>query len=111
MDKEDDRVRHIEALNAQTGPVFLAHRAGDVLDKFIAGKRSRESRMWISPSSDGVRHTSWTISNADEIKFITRTFAAIQQLYIADGHHRSAAAARGVSKSQRRGRQRIFSLR
>jgi uncharacterized protein (DUF1015 family) len=45
-------------------------------------------------AADGVRHTSWTISNAGEIKFIERTFTGIQQLYIADGHHRSAAAAR-----------------
>jgi uncharacterized protein (DUF1015 family) len=93
VDKEDDRVRHIEALNAQTGPVFLAYRGGDVLDKFIAKKVSRAPDVDFT-AADGVRHTSWTISDADEIKFIGRTFAGMQQLYIADGHHRSAAAAR-----------------
>jgi uncharacterized protein (DUF1015 family) len=93
MDKEDDRVRHIEALNAQTGPVFLAHRAGDALDKLIAEKVSGKPDVDFT-AADGVRHTSWTISNAGEIKFIERTFTGIQQLYIADGHHRSAAAAR-----------------
>jgi uncharacterized protein (DUF1015 family) len=93
VDKEDDRVHHIEALNAQTGPVFLAHRGGDVLDKFIAGKISGKPDVDFTVA-DGVRHTSWTISDADEIKFIERTFTGIQQLYIADGHHRSAAAAR-----------------
>ncbi len=93
VDKEDDRVRHIEALNAQTGPVFLAHRGGDVLDKFIAGKISGKPDVDFT-AGDGVRHTSWTISDAEEIKFIEQTFTAIQHLYIADGHHRSAAAAR-----------------
>jgi uncharacterized protein (DUF1015 family) len=93
VDKEDDRVRHIEALNAQTGPVFLAHRGGDMLGKFITGKISGKPDVDFT-AADGVRHTSWTISGADEIKFIERTFAGIQQLYIADGHHRSAAAAR-----------------
>jgi uncharacterized protein (DUF1015 family) len=93
VDKEDDRVRHIEVLSAQTGPVFLAHRGGDVLDKFIAKKVSGKPDVDFT-ADDGVRHTSWTISDADEIKFIERTFAGIQQLYIADGHHRSAAAVR-----------------
>jgi uncharacterized protein (DUF1015 family) len=93
VDKEDDRVRHIEALNAQTGPVFLAHRGGDALDKFIAGQVSGKPDVDFT-AADGVRHTSWTISDADEIKFIGRTITGIQQLYIADGHHRSAAAAR-----------------
>ena len=93
VDKEDDRVRHIEALNAQTGPVFLAHRAGDALDKLIAGKVSGKPDVDFT-AADGVRHTSWTISDAGEIRFIERTFNGIQQLYIADGHHRSAAAAR-----------------
>ena len=93
VDKEDDRVRHIEALNAQTGPVFLAHRNGDVLDELIAKKTARKPDVDFT-AADGVRHTSWTIADADEIKFIERAFAGIQQLYIADGHHRSAAAAR-----------------
>jgi len=93
VDKEDDRVRHIEALNSQTGPAFLAQRASDELDKFTAGKISGKPDVDFT-AADGVRHTSWTISNAGEIKFIERTFTGIQQLYIADGHHRSAAAAR-----------------
>jgi uncharacterized protein (DUF1015 family) len=92
VDKEDDRVRHIEALNSQTGPVFLAHRSDDALDKFVAGKISGKPDVDFT-GADGVRHTSWTISNAEEIKFIERVFAGMPELYIADGHHRSAAAA------------------
>ncbi len=92
-DKEDDRVRHIEALNSQTGPVFLTYRATAALDEFVAKKISETPAVDFT-GTDGVRHTSWTISSADEIKFIETQFAAIPFLYIADGHHRSAAAAR-----------------
>ncbi|MCX6895991.1 MAG: DUF1015 domain-containing protein, partial [Verrucomicrobia bacterium] len=92
-DKEDDRVRHIEALNSQTGPVFLTYRAQAALDGFIA-KKITETPAVDFTGKDGVRHTSWAISDAAGIKFIAEQFAQIPFLYIADGHHRSAAAAR-----------------
>ena len=92
-DKEDDRVRHIEALNSQTGPVFLTYRAKENFDAFVAKKISETPAMDFT-GADGVRHTSWTISNADEIAFVEAQFAQIPFLYIADGHHRSAAAGR-----------------
>jgi uncharacterized protein (DUF1015 family) len=92
-DKEDDRVRHIEALDAQTGPVFLTYRAHAAIDAFVS------ARVAASPSvdftaPDGVRHSSWTVADAAGIAFIEREFGAIANLYIADGHHRSAAAGR-----------------
>ena len=93
VDKEDDRVRHIETLNSQTGPVFLTYRANATFDAFVANKISTAAEVDFT-SADGVRHTTWTISLAQEITFIEETFAAIPFLYIADGHHRSAAAAR-----------------
>ncbi|MBC8097722.1 MAG: DUF1015 domain-containing protein [Akkermansiaceae bacterium] len=92
-DKEDDRVRHIEALNSQTGPVFLTYRAVPALDAFVARKTNQTPDVDIT-ASDGVRHTSWTVSDAEGIRLIESEFAKIQFLYIADGHHRSAAAAR-----------------
>ena len=92
-DKEDDRVRHIETLNSQTGPVFLTYRANAELDKFVAKKISEKPDVDFT-ARDGVRHTSWVIADADEIKFIETQFSTIPFLYIADGHHRSAAAAR-----------------
>ena len=92
-DKEDDRVRHIETLNSQTGPVFLTYRANDTLDKFVAQKISEKPEIDFV-AEDGVRHSSWNITSADEIKFIETQFAKIPFLYIADGHHRSAAAVR-----------------
>jgi uncharacterized protein (DUF1015 family) len=98
-DKEDDRVRHIEALNSQTGPVFLTYRANDTLDKFVAQKIS-ETPVVDFIGKDGVRHTSWNLASADEIKFIESQFTAIPFLYIADGHHRSAAAGRVFQSRQ-----------
>ncbi len=92
-DKEDDRVRHIEALNSQTGPVFLTYRSVAEFDAFVAGIIAAPPAVDFT-AKDGVRHTSWTISDADEIKFVESQFARIPFLYIADGHHRSAAAAR-----------------
>jgi uncharacterized protein (DUF1015 family) len=98
-DKEDDRVRHIETLNSQTGPVFLTYRAVAAFDEFVAKKIS-ETPVVDFTGKDGVRHTSWTISGAEEISFVERQFAQIPFLYIADGHHRSAAAGR-VFKSRK----------
>ena len=92
-DKEDDRVRHIETLNSQTGPVFLTYRASEKFDAFVEKKIS-ETPVVDLTAKDGVRHTSWTISSADDIKFVESQFAQIPFLYIADGHHRSAAAGR-----------------
>lgn len=97
-DKEDDRVRHIETLNSQTGPVFLTYRAVAEFDAFVTKKIAGAPAVDFT-AKDGVRHTSWTISSADEIKFVENQFAQIPLLYIADGHHRSAAAAR-VFKSR-----------
>jgi uncharacterized protein (DUF1015 family) len=92
-DKVDDRVRHIEALNSQTGPVFLTYRANAELDKFVAKKISKKPDVDFT-AKDGVRHTAWVIADEDGIKFIETQFSTIPFLYIADGHHRSAAAAR-----------------
>ncbi|HZL13213.1 MAG TPA: DUF1015 domain-containing protein, partial [Verrucomicrobiae bacterium] len=105
-DKEDDRVRHIETLNAQTGPVFLTYKntgAQKTLDEFVAQKISENPDIDFT-AKDSVRHSSWKISGADEIKFIENQFAQIPFLYIADGHHRSAAAAR-VYLSRSSGRE------
>jgi len=92
-DKEDDRARHIETLNAQTGPVSLACRAPKTVDEFIAKKTSENPEIDFT-AKDGVRHSSWTIHDAKEMRFIETEFAKVRALYIADGHHRSAAAAR-----------------
>jgi uncharacterized protein (DUF1015 family) len=98
-DKEDDRVRHIETLNSQTGPVFLTYRAVAEFDAFVAGKTAGTPAVDFT-AKDGVRHMSWTLSSADDIRFVESQFAQIPFLYIADGHHRSAAAARVFQSRQ-----------
>ncbi len=98
-DKEEDRVRHIETLHSQTGPVFLVYRSDGKLDSFVQKGTARKPEVDFT-AKDGVRHTSWVIDQANDIDFLTCTFAGISALYIADGHHRSAAAAR-VAQSRR----------
>lgn len=92
-DKEDDRVRHIETLDSQTGPVFLTYKAVKAMDDFVAEKISEKPAIDFT-AGDGVRHSSWKISEPEDIQFIEQQFEQIPYLYIADGHHRSAAAAR-----------------
>jgi uncharacterized protein (DUF1015 family) len=92
-DKEDDRVRHIEALDAQTGPVFLVYRAVPHIDE-IAAAQVAQSPDTDFTADDGIRHTSWSVRDPAAISAIGAAFAAMPSLYIADGHHRSAAAAR-----------------
>ena len=91
-DKEDDRVRQIEALNAQTGPVLLAYPAAPDVDAVLA------AAAMGTPDSDaeldGVRHTIWVLRDSDATARITSAFYTMPALYIADGHHRSAAASR-----------------
>ena len=97
-DKEDDRVRQIEALNAQTGPVLLAYPDCDEADRLISAATG--SAPIADVDANGVRHTTWAIEDAATIAGISRVFEAMPALYIADGHHRSAAASR-VSAARR----------
>lgn len=92
-DKEDDRVRQIDALNAQTGPVFLTYRHSEVIDA-IAEKVTAGPPEVDVTADDGVRHTIWLCRDQADIATITKTFDAMDCIYIADGHHRSAAASR-----------------
>jgi uncharacterized protein (DUF1015 family) len=96
-DKEDDRLRHIETLNAQTGPVFLTYRAVPAIDVLAARTTAGPPDIDFT-APDGVRHTSWVVKDAAAIRSIEAEFARIPFLYIADGHHRSSAAVRVYSK-------------
>lgn len=97
-DKEDDRVRHIEGLDAQTGPVFLTYKAVKAIDALVFRITSGEPEIdFVAP--DGVRHSSWPVSDEADIQLLVDEFAKLPALYIADGHHRSAAAGR-VFKSR-----------
>src|SRR3954467_9679885 len=92
-DKEDDRVRHIETLNSQTGPVFLLFKASATMSQIMAEASSQEPDIDFT-ANDGVRHTAWIIGDVNRLTTIEKAFAQAGPTYIADGHHRSAAAAR-----------------
>jgi uncharacterized protein (DUF1015 family) len=92
-DKEDDRVRQIEALNAQTGPVLLAYPTAPEVDALLGNVTSGEPVADVTADT-GVRHTLWRIEDPGSIVSFTQAFDAMPALYIADGHHRSAAASR-----------------
>jgi uncharacterized protein (DUF1015 family) len=92
-DKEDDRVRQIDALNAQTGPVLLAYPAAPEVDEILARASTAEPDADV-PADDGIRHTVWVIRDSATLARLTAAFDAMKAIYIADGHHRSAAASR-----------------
>jgi uncharacterized protein (DUF1015 family) len=91
-DKEDDRTRHMLALRAQTGPVFLTYRASADVDA-VTKRAVREDPLFDFEAADGVQHTLWRLSSRDE-QMLSAAFEGVPALYIADGHHRAASAAR-----------------
>lgn len=92
-DKENDRVRQIEALNAQTGPVLVGYPEAKEVDDILA-RCSAGAPEADATAADGVRHSLWLIRDGPMQAQLTRAFDALPALYIADGHHRSAAASR-----------------
>jgi len=99
-DKEIDRAKHIETLNANTGPVFLTYRAKKQIDDVIEKLTDRKPEYDFT-SEDGIQHTLFVISDPDEVSLIIDNFKEISTLYIADGHHRSAAAVRVMEKMKK----------
>ena len=91
--KEDDRVRQVDTLNAQTGPVFLVYKADQAVDSILAGVSANPADMDVT-AKDGVRHELWVISDAEKIGALSAAFDAMEAIYVADGHHRSAAGSR-----------------
>jgi uncharacterized protein (DUF1015 family) len=91
--KEDDRVRQIEAVNAQTGPVMIAYPQAPAIDTMLAEAALDEAEVDMT-ADDGVRHQLWAVDDEPTITALSRAFDALPAIYIADGHHRSAAAAR-----------------
>jgi uncharacterized protein (DUF1015 family) len=91
-DKEDDRTRHIVELRAQTGPVLLTYRPDAAIDE-LTRRATGDAPLADFHAADGVRHTVWIVSD-EMATAVTRAFTCVQALYIADGHHRAASAAR-----------------
>lgn len=92
-DKEEDRMKHVRINNANIEPVFFAYPDDKVLDSIVSKYTVSSPEYDYVASGDGFRHQLWIIDNEEDIKTVTERFAAIPSLYIADGHHRSAAAA------------------
>ena len=92
-DKEEDRMKHVRVNNANIEPVFFAYPDNAELDKIVSKYAATEPEYNFIAPLDGFGHTFWVIDQDEDIKRITEIFAEIPALYIADGHHRSAAAA------------------
>ena len=100
QDKEEDRIRHIDACQAQTGPIFLAYRSQQELQQIVEREKEREP-VYDFETEDGVIHRVWIITSEKVIARITELFGQMDHLYIADGHHRAASAVRvGLQKAE-----------
>jgi uncharacterized protein (DUF1015 family) len=100
-DKERERTYNIDTVGAQTGPVFLTYRGREAIDRLVARVAARPPEYDFT-AGDGVAHTVWVIKEPAEIREVTEGFAPVDALYIADGHHRAAAAARVAHLRQSR---------
>ena len=92
-DKEQDRINHVDRTNAQTGPIFLAYRANELINAVVERNRQLPA-LYDFVSDDGIRHTVWKISDSTDVETIYNAFASINSIYIADGHHRAASAVK-----------------
>jgi len=101
-DKEQDRIRHVDVCNTQTGPIFLAYRTDAVL-KQMTNEVKMQTPVYDFVSEDGITHRVWVIREADKLEKIQAAFAAIPAVYIADGHHRCASAVKvGLMRRDRK---------
>lgn len=92
-DKEVDRITHVDTCSAQTGPIFLAYRADQVISDVVADYLKTEP-LYDFTAVDGISHRVWKIDAADDVDKIYRAFQGIDKIYIADGHHRAASAVK-----------------
>ena len=89
----DGRSRHVDTVNAQTGPIFLAYRQNETLKAIVAEEKAKPA-LYDFVSDDGIRHRVWKINDPAQTEAIEAAFAAIPATYIADGHHRAASAVK-----------------
>ncbi len=92
-DKEMDRIRHVDACNAQTGPIFLAYRARAEIRGIVDGAKEQEA-LYDFVSPDGIGHRVWRIGEPGQVRALEAAFSQVPSTYIADGHHRAASAVR-----------------
>ncbi len=92
-DKEVDRIRHVSACSAHTGPIFLAYKTSEVLDRFIQTQTAK-APLFDFTAEDGIQHTVWATDGVEVDRQMEQAFQALDALYIADGHHRAASAVK-----------------
>lgn len=100
-DKEADRVCHVQACRAQTGPIFLAYRAKEEIGAIVREVKESREAVYDFTASDGVRHRIWLIEEEETIEALYDAFEEVEHFYIADGHHRCAAAVSYAQKMRR----------
>lgn len=99
-DKEVDRITHVDTCSAQTGPIFLAYRSEKVINDIVA-KTQKEKPLYDFTAVDGITHRVWKIAGSADVEKICTAFGNINQIYIADGHHRAASAVKVGLKRRR----------
>ncbi|NLN39259.1 MAG: DUF1015 domain-containing protein [Smithella sp.] len=102
QDKEDDRTRHVDYVNAQTGPVFISYSARSGINEIVQEVAAGEPEYDFT-AEDSVRHTAWLLTDQVQIETVKSEFAKVSTLYIADGHHRAAAGAAVARKRRKEG--------
>lgn len=98
-DKEADRIRHVDVCSAQTGPIFLAYRRREEIEREVMRAMEGEP-VYDFTAADGITHRLWVIDGAESVERISNAFRQVESIYIADGHHRCASAVR-VSQKRR----------
>lgn len=103
QDKEIDRIKHIRTLNANTGPIFLTYKKKNEIDSIIEDFKKNNAPTYEIDERDGVSQKVWVLSDKDIIKNLTSLFSDVETLYIADGHHRNAAAVAVANERRNNG--------
>ncbi len=104
-DKEIDRITHVDVCNAQTGPIFLAYRAVEVIDSIVDRIKTTEAE-YSFVSEDGIGHNVWIIKDEADVSAVRAAFADMNDIYIADGHHRAASAVKvGLKRREENGNE------
>lgn len=98
-EKEQDRIQHVDTLSAQTGPIFLAYRSNQIINQVVAHVMETEEPIYDFTAPDGIGHRMWKIGKISDVNTVREAFSKIDEIYIADGHHRAASAVKvGVKR-------------
>ena len=99
--KELDRIRHVDVMSAQTGPIFLAYHGREDINVIVAGWKKAQKPVYDFVSEDGIRHSLWVIDDDEAISKLNKLFEGLEATYIADGHHRAASAVKVALKRRK----------